>query len=225
MDTRGRDRGIMLRAAALALLALRPLPALAQDGAADEDSRRCLALAVAYEAGHEPLAGQQAVAEVVLNRVAHPAFPKTICGVVFQGSRRSTGCQFTFTCDGALRRRLAASTLMAARAVADGVLDGAVPRRVPGALNYHADYVHPGWADTLGRVTKLGAHIFYRPLTGSGPVGGAMRDWSGEEPDPAILARVFGGAADAPRAAAAVPVPPVRAPADGFAPWGLSLRR
>jgi len=64
----------------------------------------CLTQAVYYEAASEPDGGQRAVAQVVLNRVAHPAYPKTVCGVVYQGSERSTGCQFTFTCDGALAR-------------------------------------------------------------------------------------------------------------------------
>ena len=89
--------------------------------AGSEQDRRCLALAIAYEAAREPVAGQQAVAEVVLNRLAHPSFPKSVCGVVFQGWRRSTGCQFTFTCDGSLRRRLSVATMAEARTVADEI--------------------------------------------------------------------------------------------------------
>jgi spore germination cell wall hydrolase CwlJ-like protein len=65
----------------------------------------CLTAAIYYEAASEPDDGQRAVAQVVLNRVAHPAYPKTVCGVVYQGSERGTGCQFTFTCDGALARK------------------------------------------------------------------------------------------------------------------------
>ncbi|MCH7629346.1 MULTISPECIES: cell wall hydrolase [Novosphingobium] len=223
-----------LRLALLPLLAA-PMSVRAQDPAtlltpaASEMDRQCLTLAVAYEAGSEPLAGQQAVAEVVLNRMAHPAFPKSVCGVVFQGWRRSTGCQFTFTCDGALRRRLLPRTLSAARAVADAVLSGDAPRRVPGALNYHADYVHPYWAPTLDRVTKLGAHIFYKPQTGGVPVSGKERDWSLDLPDPQVIARAAQVDAASLPALAAVAAPRMRtaAPHDPqvFAPWGLPLQR
>lgn len=227
-----------LRLALLPLLAA-PMAARAQDPAAlltpaaSELDRQCLTLAVAYEAAGEPLAGQQAVAEVVLNRMAHPAFPKSVCGVVFQGWRRTTGCQFTFTCDGALRRRLLPRTLTAARAVADAVLSGEAPRRVPGALNYHADYVHPYWAPTLDRVTKLGAHIFYRPQTGgvpvSGQVSGKERDWSQDLPDPQVIARAAQvDTADLP-ALAMTPAPrrvaTTSAEPKVFAPWGLPLQR
>src|SRR5690606_31870118 len=97
-----------------------PLPAAAQDarelvaaspfrfgGAADDRARavKCLAQAIYYEAASEPDAGQRAVAQVVLNRVAHPTYPNSVCGVVFQGSERRTGCQFSFTCDGSLKRK------------------------------------------------------------------------------------------------------------------------
>ncbi|MDP5103072.1 MAG: cell wall hydrolase, partial [Erythrobacter sp.] len=68
-------------------------------------AQECLAQAVWYEAASESEAGQRAVAQVVLNRVAHPSWPASVCGVVYQGSERSTGCQFTFTCDGSLARR------------------------------------------------------------------------------------------------------------------------
>ncbi|VXD01485.1 cell wall hydrolase [Sphingomonas sp. 8AM] len=122
----------------------------------------CLSLAIAYEAGYESLAGQQAVAEVVLNRWHDAAFPKTVCGVVFAGAKRRTGCQFTFTCDGSLyRRQLPARVLQAARVVAIDALAGRLPSRVPFATHYHADYVHLYWASTLVRPTKIGAHIFY----------------------------------------------------------------
>ena len=82
------------------------------DAQAREQALNCLASAVYYEAGNQDENGERAVAQVVLNRVRHPAFPASICGVVYQGSTRPTGCQFTFTCDGSLqpaarRRRLA----------------------------------------------------------------------------------------------------------------------
>ncbi|MDF0487764.1 cell wall hydrolase [Sphingomonas sp. H39-1-10] len=132
-----------------------------------ERALECLTLAVAYEAGYESQEGQQAVAEVVLNRVRNPAFPKTVCDVVFAGSTRRTGCQFTFTCDGSLYRRLPDRILSAARIVAEDALAGRAPSRVPGATNYHADYVHPYWASSLNLVRKIGAHIFYQPQGGN----------------------------------------------------------
>ncbi|MBB4099272.1 cell wall hydrolase [Sphingomonas kyeonggiensis] len=163
----------------------------------------CLTLAIAYEAGYESPEGQQAVAEVVLNRVRHPAFPKSVCGVVFAGSRLKTGCQFTFTCDGSLRRRLTDKVMTQARAVAEQAIDGRLTPLVADALNYHADYVSPYWAPSLDRVTKIGAHIFYRRR------GGVT---------PAITALRFAGAMPAPPAiATATPAPP-----PAFAPWGLA---
>lgn len=132
-----------------------------------ERALECLTLAVAYEAGYEPVEGQQAVAEVVLNRVRNPVFPKTVCDVVFAGSTRRTGCQFTFTCDGSLYRRLPERVLSAARVVAEDALAGRAPSRVPGATNYHADYVRPYWAGSLTMLTKIGAHIFYQPPGGN----------------------------------------------------------
>jgi len=157
------------------------------------ESARCLTLAIAYEAGYESLAGQRAIAEVVLNRLRDAAFPKTVCGVVFAGSGRPTGCQFTFTCDGSLvRRKLPTRILQAARVIADEALAGRAPSVVPGATHYHAEYVHPYWAPTLVRLTRIGAHIFYQRGTGT-------------------------------PAAVPVPAPETQAPAPPFAPWGLTL--
>jgi len=122
----------------------------------------CLASAIAYEAGTEPAHGQAAVAQVILNRLRHPAFPKSVCGVVYQGSTRRTGCQFTFTCDGSLARRLSARTRTAALAVATLAIDGRLPATIGAATHYHANYVLPRWASALVRVDIIGAHIFYR---------------------------------------------------------------
>ncbi len=170
----------------------------------------CLATAIAYEAGHEPEAGQQAVGEVILNRTRHPAYPKSVCGVVFEGSARRTGCQFTFTCDGSLARRLPAAVLATSRRVAESVLDGSAPAQIGDATHYHADYVRPYWAPSLVRVSKIGAHIFYR-MPGTTPPAGTGRDG---EPEIAALAGASGaGRAAAPRPAAAAPAV--------FAPWGL----
>ncbi len=165
--------------------------------AADDPAHRaaidCLALAINYEAGHEPAAGQAAVAEVILNRLRHPAFPKTVCGVVYQGSERRTGCQFSFTCDGSLARRRDPRIWQQAIAVATQVLDGQRAATVGRATHYHADYVNPYWAPALTRVAVIGRHIFYR--------------FPGAE----VAAT---GAGTAPPAATAVP---------SFAPWGLPI--
>lgn len=121
----------------------------------------CLTQAVYYEAGFEPIDGRRAVAQVVLNRLRHPAFPKTVCGVVYQGSSRP-GCQFSFTCDGSLRRAPAAAAWNAARRIAEEALAGHVEAQVGEATHYHADYVSPYWAPKLAKLTQIGAHIFYR---------------------------------------------------------------
>jgi len=150
---------------------------------ADEVARMrsvdCLTAAVYYEAGLEPMDGQRAVAQVVLNRVRHPHYPNTVCGVVFQGHQRTTGCQFTFTCDGALRRTPAAHLWARSRRVAEEALAGYVHRPVGWATHYHANYVFPYWAPTLTKVATIGAHIFYRWDTGGRPTA----RYAGAEPD------------------------------------------
>lgn len=127
-----------------------------------ENAADCLAAAAWYESGDDPT-GQRAVIQTVLNRVRHPAFPKSVCGVVFQGSQLPTGCQFTFTCDGSLAaRRPSARAWEAARAIALRALDGFVDQSVGAATHYHADYVSPWWSEKLERLTAVGPHIFYR---------------------------------------------------------------
>lgn len=132
-------------------------------GGARDEAIRCMAEAISYEAGHEPENGQMAVAQVILNRLASPAFPKTVCGVVYQGSERRTGCQFTFTCDGSMARWKPGALWPAAVRIATLAVDGDLLPTVGDALNYHADYVQPAWAAHLVRVAKIGAHIFYGP--------------------------------------------------------------
>jgi spore germination cell wall hydrolase CwlJ-like protein len=121
----------------------------------------CLTDAVYYEARSESLSGQAAVAQVVLNRVKHPAYPKSVCAVVFQGSGHS-GCQFSFTCDGSMRHRREALAWDRARGVAARVLAGALTARVGSATHYHTLAVSPFWAPSMLRVTTVGAHVFYR---------------------------------------------------------------
>ena len=122
---------------------------------------QCLTTAIYYEAASEPDAGQRAVAQVVLNRVAHPAFPKTVCGVVFQGSERP-GCQFSFACDGAMARRPVQQFWDRARRVAADALAGNVFAPVGLATHYHTSAVHPLWSDKLAFIGTIGAHRFYR---------------------------------------------------------------
>lgn len=122
----------------------------------------CLTSAIYYEAGNEIAQGKRAVAQVILNRVRHPAYPKTICGVVYQGSERRTGCQFTFTCDGSLARRPAEDRWEQARLIATSAISGAVEPSVGMATHYHANYVLPYWASSLDKISQIGLHIFYR---------------------------------------------------------------
>lgn len=121
----------------------------------------CLAAAVLYEAGDDA-EGQRAVAQVVLNRARHPAFPASVCGVVFQGSERRTGCQFTFTCDGALARRYSDAAWQRARGIAIDALNGAVYRPVGLATHYHTNWVRPYWSPSLEKLAQVGTHLFFR---------------------------------------------------------------
>jgi spore germination cell wall hydrolase CwlJ-like protein len=126
------------------------------------DEKRCLAEAIYYESRNEPIIGQMAVADVVLNRVASPIYPDSICGVVYQGAERVTGCQFSFTCDGSLDKRRNAIVWDKSDELASAVLAGV---RVPvsrNATHYHADYVSPYWAPNLTPTAQIGTHQFYR---------------------------------------------------------------
>ncbi|MFZ2994703.1 cell wall hydrolase [Sphingobium sp.] len=150
-------------------------------------SLECLTTAVYYEAASEPIDGQRAVAQVILNRVRHPSFPHSVCDVVFQGSERVTGCQFSFTCDGAMARRPLAALWKQARLVAADALTGTVYKPVGWATHYHADYVSPYWAPTLTKLAVVGRHIFYRlPGAAGGPSSFSVR-YAGGEPDMAAI--------------------------------------
>lgn len=143
----------------------------------------CLTDAVYYEAGFEPLEGAQAVAQVVLNRVRHPIFPKTVCGVVFQGADLKTGCQFSFTCDGSMNRPPAAAAWSRARLVAERALSGFVQKDVGEATHYHTEWVYPWWAPTVSKVAKVGVQIFYRWPGALGSPGAFTGRYAGGEPD------------------------------------------
>ncbi len=133
----------------------------AGDDAARARAADCLTAAMLYEAGHDP-AGQRAVAQVVINRARHPAFPKSICGVIFQGAERQSGCQFTVTCDGAMARRYSDSAWSNARLLASAVLSGSVFTPVGHATHYHTDWVVPYWSSSLEKISAVGTHLFFR---------------------------------------------------------------
>jgi spore germination cell wall hydrolase CwlJ-like protein len=160
--------------------AARPF-SLAGVSAADRArSLDCLTAAVYYEAATEPVDGQRAVAQVVLNRVRHPAYPNTVCGVVFEGAQRRTGCQFSFTCDGALRHAPMPAYWERARGIAARALNGDVYAPVGLALNYHANYVVPNWSSSLVKNANVGLHIFYL--------------WRGNQGRPAAFTDAYAGA-------------------------------
>ena len=142
----------------------------------------CLTQVVYYEAGSEGVAGQRAVAQVVLNRMRHPAFPSSVCGVVYSGSQRATGCQFTFTCDGSLARPPSAGGWARAREVALAALSGYVYPGVGQATHYHALYVAPYWSPSLLKVANIGAHTFYRWKGFNGRRASFVSPYAGHEP-------------------------------------------
>lgn len=133
-----------------------------QNADASRSEIDCLAEAVYYEARSESAAGQMAVAEVVLNRVRDSRFPNTVCGVVYQGQYRSTGCQFTFTCDGSKRRPPRGRSWDRSRAIALHVSLGLGRQRTGNATHYHTYYVDPYWSAGLVETRAIGSHIFYR---------------------------------------------------------------
>lgn len=195
---------------------------------------QCLTAAIYYEAASEPDSGQRAVAQVVLNRVAHPAFPNTVCGVVYQGSERP-GCQFSFACDGSLARRPMVAFWERARRVARDALAGYVYAPVGLATHYHTSAIHPYWADSLAFIGTIGAHRFYRWSGGAGRPAAFNAVYAGGEPiaaphprtwapaptdiaDPVALARAYEDGRLAALQQQAAPVPAVTSAAFGQVP-------
>lgn len=155
--------------------------------ASDADRERallCMTQAIYYEAGTESEAGQRAVAQVVLNRVRHPGYANSICGVVYEGSERSTGCQFTFTCDGALARRPLPSLWAQARRYAREAIDGRQFGEVGYATHYHTLDIWPYWGRTLTMTNMIGRHLFHRLRGSAGSPGAFTVRYSGREPAP-----------------------------------------
>lgn len=172
--------------------ALTVAPPFVLAGAGEDLARAtdCLAAAQFYEAGRGA-ADQRAVAQVVLNRVRHRAFPSTVCGVVFEGSARLTGCQFTFTCDGALaRRNPSPEAWLEARTLAAGMLLGQVEPAVGLATHYHTDWVSPAWDRTMDKIAVVRTHLFYRWRGAGGAPAAFDAPHPGAEPRIAQLARL-----------------------------------
>ncbi|RYD95917.1 MAG: cell wall hydrolase, partial [Sphingomonadales bacterium] len=164
---------------------------------------QCLTTAIYYEAAREPDDGQRAVAQVVLNRVRHPAFPSTVCGVVFQGSERS-GCQFSFACDGAMTRgQPARDAWIRAARVAANALAGSVFAPVGMATHYHTYAVTPRWNTSLVMTGVFGAHFFHRWKGYWGTGAAFTQPYRGGEPLPGPKARL----ATAPVETTSEPVP------------------
>ncbi len=155
------------------VIAMAPIPdepagTVASDDADTELARgkgagatACLATAIYFEARGESAKGQRAVGEVILARTRQPGRPKTVCGVVYEGSSRATGCQFSFTCDGIADVVRNSAAWARAKRVAALVLNSR--KKVSrGATHYHATSVRPYWASSMVKVARIGSHIFYR---------------------------------------------------------------
>ncbi|ESY00461.1 cell wall hydrolase [Mesorhizobium sp. LNJC405B00] len=127
----------------------------------------CLANGIYFEARGESVRGQAAVAQVILNRVRNPAYPNSICGVVYQNDNWLNRCQFSFACDGRKKRIESPAHYKTAQDVAMAVTAGKIfIPEVGSSTHYYANYVHPGWARTMQKMTKIGLHIFYRTYGG-----------------------------------------------------------
>lgn len=176
--------GALLPAHAGAGGAVSAPPFLAAVRSEDDAARAltCLTEAVYYEARSESLDGQRAVAQVVLNRVRDRAFPHSVCGVVYQHPSHAAGCQFTFTCDGAMSLPREPRAWDRARAVAEAALAGSVFEPVGSAVFYHTQAILPWWAPSLSRIGSVGAHIFYRWHDALARTLSFRQDYAGIEP-------------------------------------------
>ncbi|MER9232303.1 cell wall hydrolase [Mesorhizobium sp. M0622] len=140
-----------------------PLPA----SVFSEPEQACLANGIYFEARGESVRGQAAVAQVILNRVRNPAYPNSICGVVYQNDNWFNRCQFSFACDGRKKRIDNPASYKTAQDVAMAVTAGKIfIPEVGSSTHYYANYVHPGWARTMQKMTRIGLHIFYRTYGG-----------------------------------------------------------
>jgi hypothetical protein len=141
-----------------------PAERLALTGVGRAKAEKCLANAVYFEARGEPVRGQIAVAQVVMNRVFSPFYPNDVCGVVYQNSHRHLACQFTFACDGIPDIVTEPDAWQRAQRIARDMLDGRLwMPEVAKSTHYHAYWVHPSWVAEMKKLYKLGVHTFYRP--------------------------------------------------------------
>ncbi|MEL6504021.1 MAG: cell wall hydrolase [Pseudomonadota bacterium] len=161
--TRKRARSIIRLAKGDHKWAAKPLP----KSSFTKKQRRCLANGIYFEARGERKKGQQAVAQVILNRVKNPTYPNTICGVVYQNTHMRNACQFSFACDGKRDRINSRKHWNIAVKIANDAIEGRFwLRSVGSSSHYHADYVWPRWRKKMRKMTKIGRHIFYRTYGG-----------------------------------------------------------
>jgi len=161
-----------------------PAERLGLEGKARVRAEKCLTDAVYFEARSEPLKGQEAVAQVVMNRVFSGYYPHDVCGVVYQNANRHLACQFTFACEGKNLNRIDEPDLWEqAKRIAKDTLDGKIwLSEVAYATHYHTFWVRPNWIYEMKKMYRLGAHLFYRPRAWGD--GGDGPSWA-EPTDPA----------------------------------------
>lgn len=152
---------------------------------------KCLSDAIYYEAANEPDDGQRAVAQVIINRMRHPTYPNSICGVIYQGSERATGCQFSYSCDGSMARTPARPAYLRGQRVALQAISGSVYAPVGMATHYHATYVYPYWAPSLNYLGTIGAHRFYSWKGSAGRPSAFFIRHNNAEPFPGPKPRAF----------------------------------
>jgi hypothetical protein len=141
-----------------------PAERLGLAGSKRAKQQKCLADAIYFEARGEPVRGQIAVAQVVMNRVFSPFYPDSVCGVVYQNANRRLSCQFTFACDGKPERIEEPDAWTRAKRIASDMLDGKLwMPQIAKSTHYHAYWVHPRWVREMRKMFKIGVHTFYRP--------------------------------------------------------------
>ena len=157
-----------------------------QQGRSPTDNLRaaiCLSSAIYYEAANESDDGQRAVAQVILNRLRHPSWPNTVCGVIYQGSE-APGCQFSYACDGSMARLPSRDAWARASRNARAALAGYVHAPVGLSTYYHTPQVNPVWNRKLTVASVIGNHIFYRMPGGIGAPQAFGDRYAGSEPTP-----------------------------------------
>jgi spore germination cell wall hydrolase CwlJ-like protein len=141
-----------------------PAQRMGLDAEGRAKAEKCLAAAIYFESRGEPVRGQIAVAQVILNRAFSGYYPNTVCGVVYQNANRHLRCQFTFACDGIPDVVREPDAMERAKKIAALSLDGKLwLPEVGKATHYHAYWVRPSWVREMTKMYKLGVHTFYRP--------------------------------------------------------------